>query len=96
MTENSRLIWDYVKENDGKDITAKDIVAATGLNIRTVTGAITMSFVRHKDKDKNIVPLMVRVPAEIVNPETGLHDKVSFIRLTDEGRAYDPDAVDAE
>ena len=35
---------------------------------------------------------MVRVPAEIEDPETGLHKAVKFIKLTDEGKAFDPDA----
>ena len=35
---------------------------------------------------------MVRVPAEIVDPETGLHKAIKFIQLTDEGRAFDPNA----
>jgi len=35
---------------------------------------------------------MVRVPGEIINPETGLHDQIKFIQLTDEGRMWDPDA----
>jgi len=34
---------------------------------------------------------MVRVPAEIEDPETGLHKGVKFIQLTDAGRAWDPD-----
>jgi len=35
---------------------------------------------------------MVRVPAEIEDPETGLHKAVKFVQLTAEGRAFDPDA----
>ena len=35
---------------------------------------------------------MVRVPAEIEDPETGLHKPVKFIQLTDEGRVFDPNA----
>ena len=35
---------------------------------------------------------MVRVPAEIEDPATGLHKAVKFIQLTDAGRTFNPDA----
>jgi hypothetical protein len=37
---------------------------------------------------------MVRVPAEIQDPETGLHKAIKFIQLTDAGREFDPNAED--
>ena len=92
MTDNSRLVWNFVKAHDGEDFTAQDIADATGLGIRSVNGIITSAFQRHKDADKNQIPLMVRVPAEIEDPETGLHKGVKFIQLTEAGRTWDPDA----
>ena len=92
LKENSRIVYDFVKAHEDENITAKDIAEATGLNSRQVNGIITMAFQRHKDKDKNEVPLMVRVPAEIEDPETGLHKAIKFIQLTDAGREFDPDA----
>ena len=92
MTDNSRLVWNFVKAHDGEDFTAQDIADATGLGIRSVNGIITSAFQRHKDADKNEIPLMVRVPAEIEDPETGLHKGVKFIQLTEAGRTWDPDA----
>lgn len=94
LKENSRLVFNFVKDHDGEDFTAADIAEATGLGVRVVNGIVTSAFQRHKDKDKNQVPLMVRVPAEIEDPETGLHKGVKFIQLTDEGREFDPDAED--
>lgn len=91
LKENSRLVFDFVKEHDGQDFTAADIAAETGLSIQSVNGIITSAFCRHKDKDKNPVPLMVRVPAEIEDPETGFHKGVKFIQLTDEGKVFNPD-----
>ena len=38
---------------------------------------------------------MERVPAEIENAD-GTHDKVKLIKLTDAGKAFDPDAEPAE
>lgn len=94
LKENSRLVYDYVKANDGKNFTAQDIADETGLSVRSVNGIVTSAFQRHKDADKNEVPLMVRVPAEIEDPETGLHKAIKFIQLTDAGREFDPDAAE--
>lgn len=94
LKDNSKLVFNFVKQHDGEDFTAQDIADATGLGVRQVNGIITSAFQRYKDKDKNEIPLMIRVVAEIVDPETGLHKPVKFIQLTDEGREFDPDAED--
>lgn len=91
LKENSRMVFDFVKAHDGEDFTAQDIADATGLSVRAVNGIVTSAFQRHKDKDKNEVPLMVRIPAEIEDPATGLHKAIKFIQLTDAGREFDPD-----
>lgn len=87
LKENSKIVFNYVKENDGKDFTAADIAEATGLEVRSVNGIITSAFQR-----KN---LMERVESEI-ECEDGTHKKVKFIRLTDLGREFDPEKSDAE
>ena len=94
LKENSKLVFNFGKSHDGQDFTAQDIAAATGLSVKTVNGIVTSAFQRHKDKDKNEVPLMVRVPAEIEDAETGLHKAVKFIQLTDAGKAFDPDEAE--
>lgn len=94
LKENSKLVFNFVKDHEGQDFTAQDIAEATGLSVKTVNGIVTSAFQRHKDKDKNEVPLMVRIPAEIEDPDTGLHKAIKFIQLTDAGRAFDPDAED--
>lgn len=91
LKENSKLVFNFVKAHDGEDFTAQDIADATELSVKAVNGIVTSAFQRHKDKDKNEVPLMVRVPAEIEDPATGLHKAVKFIQLTDAGREFDPD-----
>ncbi len=85
LSENSRLVYDYVKENGDKNLTAADIATATGLNTRQVNGIVTSAFQRKG--------LMERIPAE-VELEDGSHQAVKFIKLTDEGMAFDPDAVE--
>lgn len=86
LKENSKIVYEYVKAHEDENITAKDIAEATGLTSRQVNGIITMAFQRHKDADKNEVPLMERVVAEVEEAD-GTHSKVKLIKLTDEGRA---------
>ena len=93
LKENSRIVYDYVKAHDGENFTANDIAEATGLSSRSVNGIITAAFQRYKNADKEVIPLMERIPAEIEDPENpGLHKTVKFIRFTDAGREFDPDA----
>ena len=88
LKENSRKVYDYVKANDGKNMTAADIAEAVGLEVRSVNGIVTSAFQRKG--------LMARIPAEI-ELEDGSHKSVKFIVLTDEGKAFDPEAeVEAE
>ena len=91
LKENSKLVFDFVKEHEAENITANDIAEATGLTSRQVNGIITMAFQRHKeeiDGEKVEVPLMKRVPAE-AEQEDGSHKPIKLIKLTDEGRALE-------
>ena len=83
LKENSRKVFDYVKENDGKQFTAADIADALGLDVKSVNGIVTAAFQRKG--------LMQRTPAEIQLAD-GTHKPVKFISLTADGKAFDPDA----
>lgn len=85
LKPNSKLVFDYVKAHDGENFVAADIAEATGLEVKQVNGIVTSAFQRKG--------LMERVPAEI-ELEDGSHKAVKFIRLTDEGRAFDPNATE--
>ena len=88
LKPNSKLVYDYVKENGSSNITAADIAEGTGLEVRSVNGIVTSAFQRKG--------LMARNAAEI-ELEDGSHKAVKFIVLTDEGRNFDPEAKeDAE
>lgn len=86
LKPNSLTVFNYVKEHDGEDFTAADIAAATGLEKKSVDGIVTSAFQKKG--------LMVRIPAE-VELEDGTHKPVKLIRLTDEGRAFDPTKTEA-
>lgn len=93
LKENSKMVYDFVKAHEDENITANDIAEATGLTSRQVNGIITMAFQRHKDEDKNEIPLMERVVAEVEEAD-GTHSKVKLIKLTDEGRAITVEEAD--
>ena len=84
MKEKTRKIFDYLKDHDGEDMTAADVAEALGLEVRSVNG----SFTSFQKKGWG-----VREEAE-VELEDKTHKKVKFLRLTDEGRAVDPDAAE--
>lgn len=77
LKENAIRIMEYLQEHDGEDLAAIDIAAALNIEIKSVNGTLT-ALDRHR---KYIVREEVAV--------TG--GKVKYIRLTDEGRAFDPD-----
>ena len=94
MNANSKIVQNYVKENESKSLTAADIAEGTGLGIKSVNGIVTAAFQRHTIKvgeEKVAQPLMERIPAEI-ELEDGTHKAVKIIRLTEEGKAFDIDA----
>lgn len=88
LKPNSRLVFDFVKANDGKDMTAADIAEGTGLEVKSVNGIVTSAFQKKG--------LMERIPAEILDEATNTHKAVKFIRLTEAGKAFDPDAEETK
>lgn len=83
MKENSKNVLNYLKGINGENVTAADVAEALGLEKRQVDGIFTSALQRKG--------LGVRVPAEI-ELDDGSHKPVKFLKLTDEGMAFDPDA----
>ena len=83
MTEISKNVLNYLKCINGENVTAADVAAALGLEKRQIDGIFTSALQRKG--------LGVRVPAEI-ELEDGTHKAVKFLKLTDAGMAFDPDA----
>lgn len=83
MKENSKNVLNYLKGINGENVTAADVAEALGLEKRQVDGIFTSALARKG--------LGVRVPAEI-ELDDGSHKPVKFLRLTDAGMAFDPDA----
>ena len=76
MKEGTRQIWDYIVAHDGEDFTAQNIADALGVGVKSVNGSVT-SFQKKG--------LTIREEVAI----TG--GTVKYIRLTDEGRDFNPD-----
>ena len=88
MKPNSKKVWEYLKEINGENVTAADVAAELGMEKRSVDGIFTSAIQRKG--------LGIRVPAE-VELEDGSHRQVKFLKLTEAGLAFDPDASeDAE
>ncbi len=87
MSDKTRQVLDYLKGLDKSDnVTSADIAEALDIPKKSVDGIVTAGLQRKG--------LAERIPAEIENAD-GSHKPVKFIKLTDEGYAFDPDA-DAE
>lgn len=86
MSENSRKVIEYLRTVNGKDVTAADVAETLGLGKQSINGIFTSAIQRKG--------FGFREEAEI-ELEDGTHQKVKYLRLTDEGMAVDLDA-DAE
>lgn len=84
MKDNTKAIFNYLKEHNGEDMTASDVAEVLGMETRSVNG----SFTSFQKKGWGI-----REEAEIELPD-GKHQRVKFLRLTDAGLAIDPDNPD--
>lgn len=83
MTEGSKKVFQFLKENYGEKMTSTDIATSLGLSSPTVTGSVN-----------GLVRKGYAVREEVVIPaeeEGGKDVKVKYISLTDEGMNFDPD-----
>ncbi len=87
VSEKSLVVLNYLKENQGVQMTAADIAEALGMEAKSVNGIVTSGLQRKGYAE--------RIPAEI-ELEDGTHKPVKFIQATAEGLAYDHAAAQAE
>lgn len=90
LKPNSWTILNYVRDNDGADITAQDIVDAnlitengTPFTIKQVNGIITRAFQMVEPQ------LMYREEGELPEDAPKGAKPPKYIRLTDAGREYE-------
>lgn len=93
MKENTKLVFNYLKEHDGEEIVATDIAEAVDLPIKSVNGIITAALCR-KGKD-----YAVRIPGVKNYKDEDGNDQVKnvkYIQLTDKGRESTVESIEAE
>lgn len=84
MTEGSRKVFNFLKDNYGIKLTTADIATSLGVTAPVVTGSVN-GLVK-----KN---LAVR-EEEVVAGDNGKDIKIKYISLTEEGMNFDPDAAE--
>lgn len=84
MSENSKKVFSFLQENDGKDLTAADVAQALGIEKKSVDGAFT-SAIQKKEYG-------YREEAQV--EVDGKYVDVKFLKLTDAGRAFDVNAAE--
>lgn len=85
MKPNTLAVFNYLKENHGKDLIAADVAEALSLEKRQVDGIFTSAIQRKK--------LGYREEAEITLADNS-HQKVKYLRLTEEGLKFDLGAAE--
>lgn len=82
MTENSRKVFDFLKEHNGVKVTAQEIAKELDVTINAVTGSVN-----------GLVKKNYAVREEVSSQSAeGKPVITKYISLTDAGMAYDPDA----
>lgn len=82
MSVNGQNLVNYLKGQNGADVTAHDAAEALGVKLASITGSFNALVKKG---------LGERVEAEI-QVEDGTHKKVKFLKLTEAGLAFDPTA----
>lgn len=88
VSEKSLVVLNYLKEIDGKNVTAADIAAVLGMEKKSVDGIVTSGLQRKGLTER--IPATVEVAKEDGTTET---KDVKFIKLTPAGVAYDHEAA---
>lgn len=87
MKENARRIWDYLLEHEDDSITSLDIAIALDLKRKCVEGTLTRQF--------QYYGLIERIPAVLMQ-EDGSAKNIKLIKLTPEGKLFNPDTDEVE
>ena len=86
MKESTKKVITYLQGLDEKvDVTSQDVADALDMEKRSVDGVFTAAIKRKG--------LGERVEAEI-ELDDGTHQKVKFLKLNENGRAFDVNATD--
>ena len=90
VSEKSLIVLNYLKENQGVNMTAADIAKALGMEKKSVDGIVTSGLQRKGYAER--IPAQIEVTDEDGNTK---YQDVKFIQATEEGLAYDDAAAKA-
>lgn len=88
MTDGSKKVFNFLKENYGEKLTNADIATALGVTGPVVVGSVNGLVKKGYAQREEVV-----IPA---TEEGGKDTKVKYISLTEEGMNFDPDAEEAK
>ena len=81
MTENARLILNFMKENPNREMTKQEIAAELSVSVQTVTGTmknlLTKGYATERQEDIDV---------------NGVSKVAKYVKITSAGLEYDPDA----
>lgn len=93
MTNNSKKVLGYLKDNAGTEYTIREIAEALGFEKSSaVTGSIT-SFVKKGFADRKVMETETVVTDKDGNEKVKITEVKKFT-ITEAGLAFDPDAVE--
>jgi DNA-binding MarR family transcriptional regulator len=98
MKENTKIVFNYIKEHEADNITASDIAEKTGLPVKSVNGIITSALIG-TGKAKESKGYVQRVAGYVtsVNDEgVELTKEAKFIKLTERGQAATVESIEAD
>lgn len=82
MTQNSKMVFNFLKEHNGVKVTAQEVAKELGITINAVTGSVN-----------GLVKKNYAVREEVSSQTAeGKPVITKYISLTDAGMAFDPDA----
>ena len=90
VSEKSLIVLNYLKENNGTNMTAADIAEALGMEKKSVDGIVTSGLQRKGYAER--IPAAIEVTDEEGNVTV---KNVKFIQATEAGLAYDDAAAKA-
>ena len=88
MSEKTQKVLNYLKEIGDTNVTSADIAEALDMEKRSVDGIVTSGLQRKGWAERKVAEIEL---------EDGTHKQVKFIKLTADGKNFDPAAeADAE
>lgn len=82
LKEKSRLVWEYVRDNDmGDGVTMAEIAEGTGLTVKQLGPIVWTSLKEKKDGSRGAL-------VSYEKRDVGAEKPVGYVHITEEGKHY--------